>query len=605
MSLFKSFGSKKKPGSGGSSMSQEQINNRMQAQAAKARDKIVELSKALEKEKHEKMELQRQFNDLENEQDNLENEKEALEEQVETLTNERDEALNEASEATKDKDKAEADTKFANAMKENALSTVKELEEAKANLENELENTIKEMTALQKDFEQKSAKVANFEEKMRNQKLANAQASDTINKLETSIREMNEEKERTAKMVKLAFEERGVMNNTDYESYMQRIIWQQEDKIKELILDNDRMQESKKKEWRQSQLKAARRKLMTNQQLLTQTTHEILCLTSDPTLSVANAVKNGPKFKKLMKHAVQADHIQNTIEMNKATLKAVRIAVDNVNALSFAAERNDRDTIKHILNSQTVQVNALDDGGYTALQAACRRGNMESVILLTEEYNADIKAGHEYGSPIILAARFGFVHIVEYLMGNNAPLDAIDAEGRTALMNAAYNAHPMCVAALLRPSQNINFVDKNKMSALHVVCSVADTHVNIMKRRIQCLQFLLDRKLEIELEDRSGNTPLNTCGIHGSLECGKMLLRHGANVFQKNKMKRDVAESARYYKRIKFTAWINGVLRRIDDEKRAARKLLNKKKLSLRNKKAGGVLPEVKGEGKPIFPQLS
>ena len=39
MSLFKSFGSKKKPGSGGSSMSQEQISNRMQAQAAKARAK--------------------------------------------------------------------------------------------------------------------------------------------------------------------------------------------------------------------------------------------------------------------------------------------------------------------------------------------------------------------------------------------------------------------------------------------------------------------------------------------------------------------------------------------------------------------------------------
>ena len=101
MSLFKSFGSKKKPGSGGSSMSQEQINNRMQAQAAKARDKIVELSKALEKEKHEKMELQRQFNDLENEQDNLENEKEALEEEVETFTNERDEAATIATKSSK------------------------------------------------------------------------------------------------------------------------------------------------------------------------------------------------------------------------------------------------------------------------------------------------------------------------------------------------------------------------------------------------------------------------------------------------------------------------------------------------------------------------
>ena len=74
-------------------MSQEQINNRMQAQAAKARDKIVELSKALEKEKQERMGLQREFNDLENLKEDLENEKEDLEEQVETLTRERDSAF--------------------------------------------------------------------------------------------------------------------------------------------------------------------------------------------------------------------------------------------------------------------------------------------------------------------------------------------------------------------------------------------------------------------------------------------------------------------------------------------------------------------------------
>ena len=36
-------------------MSQEQIQARMQQQASKARDKIVELSKLLEKEKNEKM----------------------------------------------------------------------------------------------------------------------------------------------------------------------------------------------------------------------------------------------------------------------------------------------------------------------------------------------------------------------------------------------------------------------------------------------------------------------------------------------------------------------------------------------------------------------
>eukprot|EP00943_MAST-04B_sp_MAST-4B-sp1_P009872 g9872.t1 len=584
--MFKSFGSKKK--AGGGSMSQEQMNNRMQAQAAKARDKIVELSKALEKEKQERMELQREFNDLENVKEELENEKEELEEQVETLTSERDSALNEASEAVKEKIKAESETTFANAMKENALSTVKELEEAKVNLEKELNSTTKEKKQLQKEFDQKATILATFEEKMRGEKLANARSLETIHKLENTISKMNEEKEHTAMLVKLTFQERGVMEQSDCQSYMQRIIWQQEENIKELIQDNDRMQEGKRKEWRLNQLEAAKQKLMNNQELLTHTTHEILCLTNDPTLSLSSAVENGPKFKLLMRHALQAEAVQQTIEQNRATLNAVRVSVDNVNELSFAAEQNDVDKIEQILESNTVQVNALDSLGYSALQAACRRGNMESVILLIKQYDADIKAGHEYGAPIILAARFGFVDVVEYLMGHAAPLDATDAEGRTALMNAAFNAHPECVKALLRPSQNINFVDNNQMTALHVVCSVSDTHVNIVKRRIKCLHALLERKLDIKLEDRSGNTPLNTCGIHGNLPLAKILVENGANVFRKNKMKRNVAESGRYYKHVKFTAWINGVLRKIDDAKRIARKLSSRKKV-----------------GKSLLPELS
>ena len=53
-------------------------------------------------------------------------------------------------------------------------------------------------------------------------------------------------------------------------------------------------------------------------------------------------------------------------------------------------------------------------------------------------------------------------------------------------------------------------------------------------------------------------------------------------------MKRNVAESGRYYKHVKFTAWINGVLRKIDDAKRIARKLSSRKKV-----------------GKSLLPELS
>ena len=214
--------------------------------------------------------------------------------------------------------------------------------------------------------------------------------------------------------MKLMFEERGTMIQADQESYLERILQNQKQKIKDLILENERMQEAEKKEWRLNQLKAAKRKLMNNQKRLTQTQHDILVLTNDPVLSVSNAVKNGPKFKLLMKYAEESIFIQETIKRNKSTLSAVKLVVHNVDELSRAAENNDINAIRSILNTGRVPVNALDSGGYTCLQAASRRGHLLAITVLLEEYDADIKAGHEYGSPIILASRFGFSDVVEY-----------------------------------------------------------------------------------------------------------------------------------------------------------------------------------------------
>lgn len=549
-------------------MSQEQIQARMQQQASKARDKIVELSKLLEKEKNEKMELQRQFNDIEKEKEELDDEVETLNENISALTSERDEALEDAAQAKEDCKKALADTTFANAMKENALSTVKELEDANEKLQNELNGTREELKESKKKVEDQAAKLSALDEIRRSQTLKNTQINEKVKNLENTIQKMTKDREDTAAKVKLAFEERGTMIQADKESYLERILQNQRQKIKELILENERMQEAEKKEWRLNQLKTAKRKLMDNQKRLTQTQHEFLVLTNDPILSVSNAVKNGPKFKLLMRYAEEADFIQETIERNKSTLSAVKLVVKNVDELSRAAENNDINTIRSILNTGHVPVNALDSGGYTALQAASRRGHLLAITVLLEEYDADIKAGHEYGSPIILAARFGFANVVEYLMGRGAPLGAVDSYGRTALMNAAHGAHPTCVKILLRPSQNVDAIDRNHMTALHVCCATHEQKVYLIKRRVACLRHLLERKLDIEKLDRQGNTPINQAAIVGNLELAKILLEAGADIFVRNKLKRDVSESARFHKNIKFTAWINGVLRGIEDARR-------------------------------------
>ena len=156
--MFKSFGKKKK--AGGGSMSQEQIQARMQQQASKARDKIVELSKLLEMEKNEKMDLQRKFNDLENEKEELDDEVEKLNENISSLSSERDEALEDAAQAKDDCKKALADTAFANAMKENALSTIKELEGANEKLQNELNSTREELKESIKKVEGQASKLS-------------------------------------------------------------------------------------------------------------------------------------------------------------------------------------------------------------------------------------------------------------------------------------------------------------------------------------------------------------------------------------------------------------------------------------------------------------
>ena len=54
---------------------------------------------------------------------------------------------------------------------------------------------------------------------------------------------MAKDRENTAAKVKLMFEERGTMIRADQESYLERILQNQRQKIKDLILENERMQE--------------------------------------------------------------------------------------------------------------------------------------------------------------------------------------------------------------------------------------------------------------------------------------------------------------------------------------------------------------------------
>ena len=121
------------------------------------------------------------------EKEELDDEVEKLNENISSLTSERDEALEDAAQAKEDCKKALADTAFANAMKENALSTIKELEGANEKLQNELNSTREELKESIKKVEGQASKLSALDEIRRSQMLKNAQLDEKVKNLENTI----------------------------------------------------------------------------------------------------------------------------------------------------------------------------------------------------------------------------------------------------------------------------------------------------------------------------------------------------------------------------------------------------------------------------------
>mmetsp|Transcript_15582 Transcript_15582/g.24904 ORF Transcript_15582/g.24904 Transcript_15582/m.24904 type:complete len:133 (-) Transcript_15582:48-446(-) len=71
-----------------------------------------------------------------------------------------------------------------------------------------------------------------------------------------------------------------------------------------------------------------------------------------------------------------------------------------------AAEAGDLTTVRRLVETKSVNVEAKDNIGYTSLIWAARRGHIDTVRYLVEKANANVEAKNDYGrTPLIWAAR--------------------------------------------------------------------------------------------------------------------------------------------------------------------------------------------------------
>jgi len=157
-------------------------------------------------------------------------------------------------------------------------------------------------------------------------------------------------------------------------------------------------------------------------------------------------------------------------------------------------------------------------------------------------------------TPLLLAAQFGYVTIVEASIGKGAEINAYNVDGETALILAAKNGHIHIVQLLLSLGADIDMEDSGGWTGLDWAALTGNTTLvqqflkascsHILSddkvRRVlflaaeeghaQIVQTVLDHKVDVNMRDALGSTALDWAVPAGRLASTRALLDNGASI---------------------------------------------------------------------------
>jgi len=181
-----------------------------------------------------------------------------------------------------------------------------------------------------------------------------------------------------------------------------------------------------------------------------------------------------------------------------------------------AADNNDEDEVKRLLNEPYIDVNVKDEDGNTALNLAVKNNNPKIVqTLLNNNANPNIPYTYMNGfTALIVAVRNNNPTIVQMLLDEGANPYIQDHYGCTALHRVTRNTNSEIVQMLLDKGANPNIQDIDGWTALFG--AVTDNRSDIV-------QMLLDAGANIDIRDKDGDTALDLAVRNKNLEIIKIL----------------------------------------------------------------------------------
>jgi ankyrin repeat protein len=191
-----------------------------------------------------------------------------------------------------------------------------------------------------------------------------------------------------------------------------------------------------------------------------------------------------------------------------------------------------REIVQHMGGQELEETDAK---GRTALHWAALPGHTEVVaVLLDKGAQAGIGDDH-LDTPLMKAASRGHLSVVQLIVQHTGGqgLDAMDADGRTALHGAVSGGHEAVVTFLL--TQGAQAINTNRSGMTPFMLAAVEGHMGMVQLLLE-LQggHYLGGGQGLDERDYSGNTALHWAVFNGHAEVAALLLRNGAGVLVRN-----------------------------------------------------------------------
>jgi ankyrin repeat protein len=138
------------------------------------------------------------------------------------------------------------------------------------------------------------------------------------------------------------------------------------------------------------------------------------------------------------------------------------------------------------------------------------------------EIDAKDNNGH---TALFLAFINGKLQIVNYLLEKSANPDNSDSEGNTCLHYASKSESFECVELLVNRVKRINCQNQKQETPLHLAAALQET-----SKRISIIAALLERGINPNIKDSTGQTALHFTAIVGSSKSMKLLIEKNADI---------------------------------------------------------------------------